>query len=256
MAKGMYRNSLDADIERKGAKEIDWNADSSYDIDEKEKIDAEYFEKAEKAWKEAQSVTEQIKALDGMSREQLEAKREELLSQKSAYGPGYSLSVMSAIEKRIVESLDGMTKEQLENERTKLLSLEKNTKYPYFLSAAIDKRIKQAERLEKDALNKSTQSRAIDYTGPLAAFMVHSEEGQEKAVDASTYTTNQVTNPYIALAFSSPERREQLEAELAAEFATTKAKEAEIGRIDKATHGLEELAQGHEIEIDKGDKDF
>ena len=50
--------------------------------------------------------------------------------------------------------------------------------------------------------------------------------------------------------------REQLEAKLMEEFETTKSKAAEIGRIDKATHGLEELAQGHEIEMDKGDKDF
>ena len=31
---GMYRKSLDADVERKGAKEIDWDTYSSYDIDD------------------------------------------------------------------------------------------------------------------------------------------------------------------------------------------------------------------------------
>lgn len=35
-----------------------------------------------------------------------------------------------------------------------------------------------------------------------------------------------------------------------------KRKRAEIVRIDNATKALQELAQGHEIEMDKGDKDF
>lgn len=46
------------------------------------------------------------------------------------------------------------------------------------------------------------------------------------------------------------------EKKLFGEFEKFESKKAEIGRIDKAIHGLQKLAQGHKIKIDKGDKNF
>jgi len=213
---GIYGKSLDAvpekDVERDG---IQGWTDMDYDIESKEKIEAERFKREEEIRKEAQSVTEQIKALDGMTREELEKERDRLLSLES-------FGIATPIEVKF----------------------------------EIDRRIREAERLEQETTNKSVTERRPEYTGPLAGFMVHSEEGETKTADASRYTSNQVESTYSALAFASPAKREELEAELLGKFKTAKAKETEIGRIDKATHDLQELAQGHEIEIDKGDKDF